>query len=114
MTGLESLTEVVIPDSVTSFGNAAFAGCINLTDIKLPSKLQKLGAWVFNDSGLTSIEIPNTVTLLDRTFAHADNIQKVTFEKGGSSRLQFAQTFAASKISEITLVFILMVLKIIQ
>ena len=103
LTGLESLTEVVIPDSVTSFGNAAFAGCINLTDIKLPSKLQKLGAWVFNDSGLTSIEIPNTVTLLDRTFAHADNIQKVTFEKGGSSRLQFAQTFAASKISEITL-----------
>ncbi|MBR2904177.1 MAG: leucine-rich repeat domain-containing protein, partial [Clostridia bacterium] len=34
--GCSSLTEIVIPDSVTSIGSSAFEGCSNLTEITLP------------------------------------------------------------------------------
>ena len=55
-----------IPDSVTSIGGSAFAGCTGLTSITIPDSVTSIGNWAFcGCTGLTSITIPDSVTSID-------------------------------------------------
>ena len=57
------LTSVTIPNSVTSIGNSAFYRCSGLTSVTIPNSVTSIGDWAFqNCSGLTSVTIPNSVT----------------------------------------------------
>ena len=60
------LTNIEIPNSVTSIGNYAFAGCQNQSflSIEIPNSVTSIGTGAFNScSGLTgNLEIPNSVT----------------------------------------------------
>ncbi|EAX95988.1 hypothetical protein TVAG_052460 [Trichomonas vaginalis G3] len=57
-----NLTNINIPQYVTSIGSYAFYGCKNLKHIVPPPKLTVLQSSIFRNSGITSIEIPNMVT----------------------------------------------------
>ena len=57
------LTEITIPNSVTSIGGSAFQACYRLTSITIPDSVTSIGMYAFyNCSKLTSITIPNSVT----------------------------------------------------
>ena len=57
------ITDLVIPNSVTSIGSCAFCGCSGLTSITIPNSVTSIGSSAFSGcSGLTSITIPNSVT----------------------------------------------------
>ena len=57
------LTSITIPNSVTSIGHNAFEGCSGLTSITIPNSVTSIGLEAFERcSGLTSITIPNSVT----------------------------------------------------
>ena len=57
------LTSVTIPNSVTSIGNYAFSGCSGLTSVTITNSVTSIGDHAFNGcSGLTSVTIPNSVT----------------------------------------------------
>ena len=59
----DSITKVIINDSVTNIGDSAFAGCSSLTSIVIPNSVTSIGSYAFSGcSSLTSIEIPNSVT----------------------------------------------------
>ena len=60
--GCQSLKKLTIPNSITSIGNEAFYGCISLESITIPSSVISLGNRVFSLSSLTDITIPNSVT----------------------------------------------------
>ena len=57
------VTELIIPDSVTSIRYSAFSGCNGLTSVTIPSGVTSIWGSAFSGcSGLTSITIPATVT----------------------------------------------------
>ncbi len=61
----------IIPNSVKSIGDEAFAWCYGLTSITIPNSVTSIGALAFYCSAdLTSITIPNSVTSIgQRAFA---------------------------------------------
>ena len=73
----------VIPDdgSVTSIGDAAFSGCIDLTSITIPDSVTSIGYWAFSDCRrLASVTIPNSVTSIGyRAFDDCSNLKKIIF-----------------------------------
>ena len=60
------LTSVTIPNSVTSIGSEAFYYCSGLTSITIPNSVTSIGIHAFSGcSGLTSVTIPNSVTSIE-------------------------------------------------
>ena len=61
--GCDSLTSIVIPDSVTSIGYYAFYKCDSLTSVVIPDSVTSIGNSAFYDcDSLTSVVIPDSVT----------------------------------------------------
>ncbi|MBR3543801.1 MAG: leucine-rich repeat protein [Treponema sp.] len=59
----KNLTEIVLPDNVTSIGEKAFYECINLASMTIPSSVTSIGEEAFYQcKNLTSVTIPSSVT----------------------------------------------------
>ena len=59
----ELVTDLIIPNSVTSISNYAFCSCTGLTSITIPDSVTEIGGVAFYGcTGLTSITIPDSVT----------------------------------------------------
>ena len=78
--GCEGLKSVVIPNSVTSIGNKAFRGCKCLTSINIPNSVTSIGAYAFTSCyNITSINIPNNIKSIgDFTFASCKSLKSIT------------------------------------
>ena len=53
-----SLTSITIPDSVTSIGDSAFSGCSSLTSITIPDSVTRIGENAFKDCKIINANIP--------------------------------------------------------
>lgn len=63
--------------------DTAFAGCTKLSDMILPDGVQKLGEEVFKSTGLTEINIPDSVTEIGEwTFSFCNSLQSVSIGAG--------------------------------
>ena len=73
-----SLTSVIIPNSVTSIGSGAFAGC-PLASVDIPNSVTSIGDDVFYScSYLVSVDIPNSVTSIGvNAFCSCSNLKSV-------------------------------------
>ena len=58
------LEKVVLPPTVLTIGSGAFRDCRSLSDVALPEGLTDIGASAFRNSGLTSVELPSTLTAI--------------------------------------------------
>ena len=82
-----TLTSVVIGNSVTSIGFSAFASCDALTSIVIPNSVTSIGDYAFYScDALTSIVIPNSVKSIgDYAFCSCDALTSVVIGKKVSS-----------------------------
>ena len=59
----ELVTEIEIPDSITSIGSSAFSGCTSLTNVVIPDSVTSIGSSAFSGcTSLTNVVIPDSVT----------------------------------------------------
>ena len=79
----ELVTDLVIPDSVTSIGDCVFSGCMGLTSVTIPDSVTSIGSWAFNDcTGLTSVTIPDSVTNIgEKAFGYYFDIDNYKYKK---------------------------------
>ena len=78
-----SLSEIVIPSSVTSIGDRAFSFCDSLSEIVIPSSVTSIGDSVFSfcDS-LSEIVIPSSVTSIgDSAFSFCSSLKYISIPK---------------------------------
>ena len=62
------LSLVILPNSIESFGPGAFARCYGLTSLHLPEGFTTISENMFFDCmGLTTIEIPSSVTRIEKS-----------------------------------------------
>lgn len=71
-----SLSEVNLPDGVTTIEYAMFKGCSSLKSIELPDSVNRICARAFSESGLASVNIPAGVTTLEyATFKNCKSLK---------------------------------------
>ena len=78
-----SLTSIEIPSSVTSIGENAFNGCINLVTAKFPETLKEISYRSFYGcESLSNLVIKHGITTLgESAFAGATSLEEVTIPK---------------------------------
>ena len=83
----ELVTDLVIPDNVTSIGNSAFSGCAGLTSITIPNSVTCIGWSAFSGcTGLKSVTIPDSVTSIgDHAFSVCSSLESITIPFVGGS-----------------------------
>jgi len=75
-----ALTSVVIPNSVTTINNYAFATCLNLTSVTLGNSVSTIGLGAFQQCNLTSITFPSSVTIIgSQAFDFNQNLVSLNF-----------------------------------
>ena len=81
------ITELVIPDGVTSIGSEAFGGCSGLTSVTIPNSVTSIGSEAFGGcSGLTSVTIGNSVTSIGSgAFGGCSSLTSVTIPNSVTS-----------------------------
>lgn len=82
----EKIKKVVIGEGVTSVGQYAFADCINLTEVQLPSTLTSINGSLATGgafeaaSSLTKIILPQNLKTIDiRAFKDCTSLKEITF-----------------------------------
>lgn len=59
------LSSIIIPNSVTTIGYGAFAHCLNLTSVKIPNSVTSIGSMTFNEcTNLTAVRLPDSLTTI--------------------------------------------------
>ena len=83
----KGLTNITIPNSVTSIGGSAFRGCTGLTSITIPNSVTSIGDHAFYGCrGLTSITIPDSVTSIGSSaFWYCSGLTSVTISNSVTS-----------------------------
>lgn len=100
-----SLNAVTIPGNVKELGDYAFYGCTALRTVTLPQGLETIPQYCFNNTAISNISLPTTVTSIgeaafqktkvsDFNFSHIESIGDSAFE--GSSLTSVSSTAVKS------------------
>lgn len=101
----ESVTEATIPAeingvAVNSIGWGSFNGCSILTSITLPNSITSIGGYAFEGTGITSIELPTSLTIIDMfAFCNCTTLTSITIPGSVTSIGKYAFKGCAGLVS---------------
>lgn len=98
----EYLTELVIPDNVTTINSYAFYQCKKIATLKLGSGLKSIGSNAFSYcNGIKELEIPEGITNIDGwVFSSCSNLTELTLPRSLTNIANYA-FYYCNKISTI-------------
>ncbi|MBO4721270.1 MAG: leucine-rich repeat protein [Prevotella sp.] len=77
------ITNLIIPEGVTSIGSDAFNRCEGITSVSFPSTLKSIGDNAFANTGLKSVDITKGLTTINSgAFMNCANLTSVTIPEG--------------------------------
>lgn len=93
-----TLTEYVIPNTVTEIGKSAFEGCKKLSKVTIGENVTSIGSSAFYEcTSLTSIKIPDSVrTIEGSAFYRCSNLGNVEFGNSVTEILGYAFNYCYS------------------
>ncbi|WP_405352958.1 leucine-rich repeat protein, partial [Ruminococcus sp.] len=100
---MSTISELVIPSSVTAIGENAFAYSPYLSKVTMSSGITEIGkAAFYNCTNLTSINLPSTVkTVGEGAFQNCSNLQTVRL--GGITEIPYGLFYDCKALSSVTL-----------
>ncbi len=76
-----TLTRVILPDSIVTIGDSAFASCFSLVNLNFPTNLASMGATVFNGCLLTNVALPRSMTnIAPAAFVGCTTLEQITVD----------------------------------
>ena len=92
------LESIIIPDSVTTIGEAAFYECSSLTSVTIGDSVTTIGNWAFEYcSSLTSVIIGDSVTTIgEGAFSDCESLTSVTIPDSVTTIGKWAFAFCSS------------------
>ena len=100
----DSITAVVIPDSVTTIGAEAFYSCSNLTSVVIGNGVTTIGGDAFAYcSNLTSVTIPDSVTSIGKyAFQYCSKLTSVTIPDSVTT-IGYSAFYSCSNLTSVTI-----------
>lgn len=96
--GAVAIPASIVGKPVTSIGDWAFSGCIDLTGVTIPPGVTSIGDWAFASCrSLTSVTITSGVTsIADHAFFDCPSLTSVTLPNGVTTIGQYAFSYCTS------------------
>ncbi len=75
----EYITSVKLPETLKKIDTSAFAGCYSLSHISIPSSVEEIGDFAFNNSGIVTLSLQNhgKIYVGDRAFKNCYKLKTV-------------------------------------
>lgn len=102
----EQIKSVAVAEGITSIGDRAFYGCLNMESISLPASLKKIGEMSFNGcSSLEELALPDGLTTIGwNAFTGCNHIKEMIFPNSvktiGPGALAECNAIASVKLPE--------------
>ena len=84
------LTEVKLPNSITSIGSQAFSGCSNLTKVDLPSSLTTINNFAFSGTKLANINLPGELQIIGSDAFYGCEFTEITIPENVTNIGEYA------------------------
>ena len=96
-----TITEVILPEGLTTIQEAAFANCSALKKLNVPSTVTTLGRWILENTQVASFTIPDGVTKIPASCFYGSAIVSVDIPSSVQTIGNWA--FQDTKLSEVVI-----------